>query len=142
MRPSALSLSPDHAYVWVADGMNRYTWSFQIAHDGSLTNGEPFQRLELPEESLFSGVEGLAVDTFGYVWAASAMGIQVCEQPGRCSNILNKPEPGLTQVQNIAFGGADRTWLYVTQGSKLFRRSVKRTGAVAWEPVRPPQPPL
>ena len=31
---------------WVADGMNRYTWSFQIAPDGSLINGEPFQRLE------------------------------------------------------------------------------------------------
>jgi gluconolactonase len=142
MRPTALSLTPDQAFMWVADGMNRYTWSFQIAPDGSLINGEPFQRLELPEESLFSGVEGLAVDSIGYMWATSTMGIQVCEQPGRCAQILNKPEAGTTPISNIAFGGPERNWLYVTQGPKLFRRAVKRTGVVAWEPVKPPQPGL
>ena len=142
MRPSALSFTPDQAYLWVADGMNRYTWSFQIAQDGSLINGEPFQRLELPEETLFSGVEGLAVDSVGYVWATSTMGIQVCEQPGRCAQILNKPEAGSTPIAHIAFGGPERNWLYVTQGSKLFRRPVKRTGVVAWEPTKPPQPGL
>jgi gluconolactonase len=142
MRPSALSFTPDQAFLWVADGMNRYTWSFQIAPDGSLINGEPFQRLELPEETLYSGVEGLAVDSIGYVWATSAMGIQVCEQPGRCAQILNKPEDGVTPISNIAFGGPERNWLYVTQGSKLFRRAVKRTGVVAWEPIKPPQPGL
>jgi gluconolactonase len=142
IRPSALSLTPDQEFLWVADGMNRYTWSFQIAADGSLINGEPFQRLELPEETLFSGVEGLAVDSVGYMWATSAMGIQVCEQPGRCAQILNKPEAGPTPIANIAFGGPERNWLYVTQGSKLFRRPVKRTGVVVWEPIKPPQPGL
>ena len=142
MRPSALSLTPDQAFLWVADGMNRYTWSFQIAPDGSLINGEPFQRLELPEDTLFSGVEGLAVDSIGYMWATSTMGIQVCEQPGRCAQILNKPEAGATPISNIAFGGPERNWLYVTQGSKLFRRPVKRTGVVAWELIKPPQPGL
>jgi sugar lactone lactonase YvrE len=142
MRPSALALTPDQAFLWVADSMNRYTWSFQIAQDGSLVNGEPFQRLELPEETLFSGVEGLAVDSVGYMWATSAMGIQVCEQPGRCAQILNKPEAGTTSIANIAFGGPDRSWLYVTQGAKLFRRPVKRTGVVVWEPIKPPQPGL
>ena len=142
MRPSALSLTPDQAFLWVADGMNRYTWSFQIGQDGSLINGEPFQRLELPEDTLYSGVEGLAVDSVGYMWATSTMGIQVCEQPGRCAQILNKPEAGPTPISNIAFGGPERNWLYVTQGSKLFRRPVKRTGVVAWELIKPPQPGL
>ena len=82
----------------VGDGMDRYQWSFQIAADGSLVNGEPFQRLEMPEEGLFSGVGGLTVDTLGYMWATSAMGIQVCEQPGRCTNILNKPEFTATPI--------------------------------------------
>jgi sugar lactone lactonase YvrE len=142
MQPSALTLSPDQAYLWVGDGMNRYQWSFQIAPDGSLINGEPFQRVEMPESTLFSGVDGLAVDSIGYLWATSAMGIQVCEQPGRCAQILNKPEFGPTPISNIAFGGPGRSWLYVTQGPKLFRRPVKRTGVVPWEPVKPPQPGL
>ena len=142
MRPTALTLSPDQAMLLVADGMDRYQWSFQIAADGSLINGEPFQRLEMPEEGLFSGVGGLTVDSLGYMWATSAMGIQVCEQPGRCTNILNKPEWNDTPITSIAFGGPGRTWLYVTQGGRLFRRETKRTGVVAWEPVKPPQPGL
>jgi sugar lactone lactonase YvrE len=96
----------------------------------------------MPEEGLFSGVRGLTVDTLGYVWATSAIGIQVCEQPGRCSNILNKPEFSATPIGDIAFGGPDRAWLYVTQGGKLYRRATRRTGVVAWETVKPPQPGL
>jgi len=142
MSPTALTLTPDQAMLIVGDGMDRYQWSFQIAADGSLINGEPFQRLEMPEEGLFSGVRGLTVDSLGYLWATSAMGIQVCEQPGRCSNILNKPEFTSAPIDDIAFGGPDRTWLYVTQGGKLFRRATRRTGVVAWEPIKPPQPGL
>lgn len=142
MKPTALTLSPDQAMLLVADGMDRYQWSFQIAADGSLVNGEPFQRLEMPEEGLFSGVAGLTVDSLGYLWATSAMGIQVCEQPGRCTNILNKPEFNATPITDIAFGGPGRSWLYVAQGGKIFRRETKRTGVVAWEPVKPPQPGL
>ena len=142
MSPSALTLTPDQAMLLVGDAMDRYQWSFQIAADGSLMNGEPFQRLEMPEEGLFSGVAGLAADTVGYMWATSAMGIQVCEQPGRCTNILNKPEFTAVPVTSIAFGGPDRAWLYVTQGGKLFRRETKRTGVVTWELVKPPQPGL
>ena len=142
MSPTALTLTPDQSMLLVGDGMDRYQWSFQIAADGSLVNGEPFQRLEMPEEGLFSGVGGLTVDSIGYMWATSAMGIQVCEQPGRCSNILNKPEFDATPITSIAFGGPDRAWLYVTQGGKLFRRETRRTGVVAWEPVKPPQPGL
>jgi len=142
MSPAALTLTPDQAMLLVGDAMDRYQWSFQIAADGSLVNGEPFQRLEMPEEGLFSRVTGLTVDSLGYMWAATAMGIQVCEQPGRCSNILNTPEFGSAPVTGIAFGGPDRTWLYVTQGGRLFRRETKRSGVVAWEPVKPPQPGL
>src|SRR6185503_20104715 len=132
MSPTALTLTPDQAMLFIGDGMDRYQWSFQIAADGSLVNGEPFQRLEMPEEGLFSGVAGLAMDSLGYLWATSAMGIQVCEQPGRCTNILNKPEFNDNPVADIAFGGPGRAWLYVTQGGKLFRRETKRTGVVAW----------
>ena len=142
MKPAALTLTPDQAMLLVGDAMDRYQWSFQIAADGSLVNGEPFQRLEMPEEGVFSGVAGLATDTLGYMWATSAMGIQVCEQPGRCTNILNKPQFDATPITNIAFGGPDRAWLYVTQGGQLFRRATRRTGVVAWEPIKPPQPGL
>ncbi|HZS05521.1 MAG TPA: alpha/beta hydrolase-fold protein [Blastocatellia bacterium] len=140
--PTALTLSPDQSLLDVADGQTRFTWNFQIAADGSLVNGEPFHRLEMPETSWMSGVRGLTVDSIGHLYAASTLGIQVCEQIGRCAQLLNKPEFGTTPISDIAFGGPERNWLYVTQGGKLFRRQVKRTGVVAWEPVKPPRPGL
>jgi sugar lactone lactonase YvrE len=140
--PTALTLSPDQSLLNVADGHAKFTWNYQIAQDGSLVNGEPFHRFEMPEISWMSGVEGLTVDSIGHLYATSALGIQVCEQIGRCAQLLNKPEFGPTPIANIAFGGPERDWLYVTQGGKLFRRQVKRTGVVAWEPVKPPKPGL
>ncbi len=142
MSPTALTLTPDQAMLLVGDGMDRFEWSFQIAADGSLRNGEPFQRVEMPEQGLFSGVAGLAMDTLGYMWATSAMGIQICEQPGRCTNILNKPEFTDAPIGGIEFGGPGRAWLYVTQGTRLFRRETRRQGAAPWEPIKPPQPGL
>lgn len=140
--PTALTLSPDQSLLNVADGQAKFTWNFQIAEDGSLVNGEPFHRFEMPETSPMSGVEGLAVDSIGHLYATSALGIQVCEQIGRCAQLLNKPEFGATPITNIAFGGPERNWLYVAQGPKLFRRQVKRMGVTAWEPVKPPKPGL
>jgi sugar lactone lactonase YvrE len=140
--PTALTLTPDQSLLNVADGQTRFTWNFQIAPDGSLINGEPLHRFEMPEMSPFSGVGGLTMDSIGHIYATSAVGIQVCEQIGRCAQLLNKPEAGNAPITNIAFGGPERNWLYVTQGGKLFRRPVKRTGVVAWEPVKPPKPGL
>jgi sugar lactone lactonase YvrE len=124
----------------VADGQTRFSWSFQIAADGSLVNGEPYFRLDMPELSPSSGVEGVTVDSTGQVYFAGAVGIQICEPIGRCAQILNKPEFGT--ISNLAFGGKDLNWLYLTEGGKLFRRQVKRTGVTAGTPVKPPRPPL
>lgn len=142
LKPTALTLSPDQFLINIADGHTKFTWNYQVTPDGSLINGEPFHRLEMPEMSWMSGVEGLTVDSIGHLYATSTLGIQVCEQIGRCAQLLNKPEAGATAISNIAFGGPERNWLYVTQGTRLFRRQVKRTGVVAWEPVKPPRPGL
>jgi len=139
--PTALSLTPDQSLLIVGDGQTRFSWSFQVGADGSLINGEPYFRLELPETSPVSGVEGIATDTGGWVYFANAVGIQICEPIGRCAQILSKPEFG-APVSNLAFGGKELNWLYVAQGGKLFRRPVKRNGAAAWAIVKPPRPPL
>ncbi|HEX4949653.1 MAG TPA: alpha/beta hydrolase-fold protein [Blastocatellia bacterium] len=142
LKPTALTLSPDQSLLNIADGHTKFTWNYQVAPDGSLINGEPFHRLEMPEMSWMSGAEGLTVDSIGHLYATSTLGIQVCEQIGRCAQLLNKPEAGSVAIGSIAFGGPARDWLYVTQGTKLFRRQVKRTGVTAWEPVKPPRPGL
>jgi gluconolactonase len=138
--PSGLALSPDQAMLIVTDAQARYSWSFQIMADGSLANGEPFYRLELPETGWMSGVEGVTEDSIGQVYFATPLGIQICEANGRVSQILNPPAPGA--VTGITFAGQEANWLYITNNGKLFRRPVKVTGARTWEPVKPPKPPL
>jgi gluconolactonase len=137
--PKTLSLSPDQAMVIVADAQTRFSWSFQIANDGTFINGEPFYRVDMPELSQASGVGGVTVDNIGQVYFATALGIQYCEQNGRCAGIISKPERGA--ISNIAFAGKDLNWLYVAEGNKLYRRPVKVKGVTAWVPVKAPKPP-
>lgn len=138
--PSSVALSPDQAMLIVADAQSRFAWSFQIAPDGSLINGEPFYRLEMPEAGWMSGVRGVTEDSIGQIYFATPLGIQVCEANGRVAQILNPPEHG--GISSVAFAGKDLDWLYVTEGGKLFRRPVKMKGNAPWAPVKPPKPPL
>ena len=145
--PAGVALSTDQAMVIVTDAQSRYSWSFQIAPDGSLENGEPFYRLEVPEEgqtnrSWMSHVEAVATDAGGAAYFATPRGIQVCEPSGRVIEILNAPEPSpeAGALTGIAFAGANPTWLYVVQGNKLYRRPVKVAYAPVWAPVKPPKP--
>jgi gluconolactonase len=138
--PHAIALSPDQAMMIVTDAQMRYSWSLQIMPDGSLANGEPFYRLEVPESGWTSGVEGVTEDSAGQVYFATPLGIQVCEANGRVAAILNAPEHG--PVSSLAFGGKDFDWLYVTQGGRIYRRPVKVNGVPAWAPAKLPKPPL
>jgi gluconolactonase len=138
--PSGVALSPDQAMLVVTDAQARFSWSFQIAADGSLINGEPFYRLEMPEAGSMSGVQGATLDSIGQVYFASPLGIQMCEANGRVAAILNAPEPG--PIAALTFAGKDMNWLYVAEGGKLFRRAVKVNGVAAWAPAKLPRPPL
>ena len=92
--PSGVALSPDQAMLIVSDGQARFSWSFQIAPDGSLMNGEPYYRLEMPEAGWMSGVHGVVEDSDGQVYFATPIGVQFCEANGRVAGILNPPEHG------------------------------------------------
>jgi sugar lactone lactonase YvrE/predicted esterase len=142
--PKGLALSPDQSMLIAIDAISRYSWSFQIAADGSLKNGEPFYRLEMPETTVWawqSGVRGAADDTDGAVYFATPLGIQICMENGRVNEILNPPVPG-SPLTAIAFAGDSPAWLYVAEDGKLYRRPVKVTGAKPWAPDKPPKPTL
>lgn len=138
--PSGLALSPDQAMLIVTDAQSRFSWSFQIAADDTLLQGEPFYRLEMPESGWMSNVAGAVEDSNGQVYFATPAGIQLCEANGRVATILNPPEPGT--ITALTFAGKDPTWLYIAEDGKLFRRPVKVQGNSIANPVRPPRPPL
>lgn len=138
--PSSVQLSPDQSLLTVDDAGTKWVWSFQIQPDGSLADGEPFYRLETTDESSATGAAGMTVDTDGYLYVPTKLGIQVCDQPGRVTAILNSPDAD--PVLSMAFGGQDLRTLYVTAGSKIFARRLRRTGVRAGTVLTPPVPQL
>jgi gluconolactonase len=140
LAPTGLAFSPDQAVLIVTDSQSRFSWSFQIAADGALINGEPFFRLETPETAWRSNVTGVTVDAIGQVYFATPLGIQMSEANGRVAAILNPPS--LDPVSDLIFAGKNLDWIYITSGGKLYRRPVKQPGVAIWSPLKPPKPPL
>lgn len=140
LAPGGLALSPDQSMLNLTDAQARFSWSFQIARDGSLINGEPFYRLEMPETGWRSDARGVAVDASGQVYFATPLGIQMTEANGRVAAIFNPP--ALDSVAEVIFAGKNLDWIYITSGGKLYRRPVKQPGVAIWSPVKPPKPPL
>jgi gluconolactonase len=138
--PNGLALSPDHSLLAVADSRSRWVWSFKIGPDGSLLNGQPFYRLEMADEGNHPAADGVTVDGEGYLYVATRLGVQVFDQPGRLTAIIDKPHAGT--LANATFGGPQLDTLYVAAGDKVFRRVVRRKGVWPWTPVKPPQPRL
>ncbi|HXJ94020.1 MAG TPA: SMP-30/gluconolactonase/LRE family protein [Terriglobia bacterium] len=138
--PNGVRLSPDQSLLFVSDPKTRWVWSFQVRPEGSLAQGEPFYRLEANDESAVTGALGMTVDTLGYLYVATEMGIQVCDQPGRVVAIIDRPAPGA--LSGITFGGPDFQDLYAVLSGKLFKRHLLRKGTLPWIPQKPPVPQL
>jgi sugar lactone lactonase YvrE len=142
--PNGVRFSPDHAFLMVADTLSRWIWSFSVQPDGSLTNGVPFHRLEIPDEVesglLRSGADGMTVDADGFLYVATKLGIQIADPAGRTVGVLRKPDSN--DPSNVVFGGPDLQTLYVTSGDKVFRRPIKKKGTFPWVAVMPPKPRL
>lgn len=127
--PNGIRLTGDQAFLIVDDSANRSVWSFQVQPDGSLANGDACYRLEAPDESSGTGADGLTLDTEGWLYVTTKLGIQVFDPAGRVSAILAKPQPG--SISSAALGGVNRDMLYVTAGDKVFKRPMKRRGGGA-----------
>jgi gluconolactonase len=138
--PNGLVLSPDQSLLAVADSRGGVVWSFQVAPDGGLLNAQPFYRLEPVDDGANPFPDGLTVDADGYLYVATRLGLQVLDQPGRVTAIIEKPHPGT--LANAVFGGPNLDTLYVAAGDKVYRRVVRRKGVWPWQPVKPPQPRL
>jgi len=137
---SGITLTPDQAMAIVSSRQSRFAWSYQIAPDGTLTHGEPYYRLDTPDDADSSQIATPAVDRNGQVYFATPLGIEICEQNGRAAPILNAPTPD--GAQSIALAGPNRAFLYTLSHHTLYRRPIKTRGIGPGETITPPVPPL
>jgi enterochelin esterase-like enzyme len=96
------------------EGSN-WVWDYINTPDGKLSYGQQFY-------FLYADAGQILYDASGYLYVASAVGIQVCDQNGRVRTILSLPGG---EVSTIAF--ADNHLFAVSRG-KLYVRRLLRSG--------------
>ncbi|HRO60356.1 MAG TPA: SMP-30/gluconolactonase/LRE family protein [Burkholderiaceae bacterium] len=110
--PNGVALSPDERVLYLAVTRGNCVWRVPLMFDGSVAKVNQFFTSHGP-----SGPDGLAVDQqgrllvanpgLGYVWVLNARAEPV--------EVLRGPEG--SSITNLAFGGEQRTDLYVTDST-------------------------
>jgi gluconolactonase len=119
-RPNGVALSPDERTLYVADSWGPDLIAYSIAADGSTSERRAFATLagfRNAPEGPTSGADGIAVDAVGRVLVATSAGIEVFSPQGTALGVIALPK----QPQNLAFGGADRSQLYVVGRGSVYR---------------------
>jgi gluconolactonase len=106
--PNGIALSPDEATLYVADDAKGHIRSFSLASDGTTSGGQVFATV--------GGIDGMAVDCAGNIYASSHQGIIVLDESGSEIGTI----PVGQKPSNAAFGGKDRKTLYITTSSALY----------------------
>lgn len=125
--PHGLALSADDSRLFVADTHTLSVMSFAIQHEGSLSPGQVFCRLETRNGASEVDAGGMTFDTDGFLYVATNIGVQVFDPAGRMKMIIDAPVTA--GVSDVFFAGPGLKWLYVTDGDKIYRRLSKRRGA-------------
>lgn len=83
---------------------------------------------------------GMCVDTNGWLYVATSLGIQVCDQAGRVNFIIPTPK----QPHDVCFGGKDLSELFIACGDTIYKRPTKAKGVVSGQqpPIKPAPPKL
>lgn len=110
--PNGVALSPDERVLYLAVTRGNCVWRVPLLPDGSVSKVSQFFTSYGP-----SGPDGLAVDAQGRLLVANpGLGV-VWVLNGRAEPVqVLRGVPG-SSITNLAFGGADRRQLYVTDST-------------------------
>jgi gluconolactonase len=125
---NAFAISPDKAQLIVSGKHSHWLYDYIIQPDGTLTDKQTLYWLHNPGNNDTSEVNTIAFDTNGNLYAATEMGVQVCDQNGRVRAILSLPGGAAT---SLWFGGEKMDTLFVSCKEKLYKRKLKVTGITA-----------
>lgn len=132
--PNGLAFSPDekHLYVTNWDPKAKVIRRYDVAPDGSLSNGRVFfDMTNAPGEE---ALDGLKVDARGDLYCSGPGGVWVLSPAGRHLGTIRAPE----LPANMAWGDADGRSLYMTARTGLYRLRVSVPGApLAWRASEP-----
>lgn len=125
--PNGLAFSPDERWLYIAETGEqfaaetpRHIRRFAVGDDGSLSGGDIFH-------SVSPGyADGFRVDEGGNIWSGAGDGVHCIDPAG---TLLGKILTGCT-VSNLAFGGRNRSRLFLCASHALKAITVNVRGAV------------
>jgi len=121
-RPNGIALNADETILFVDDSNRHHVRAFDLRPDGTLANGRVHGECD---PSIGAGVpDGLKVDVEGNVYMTGPGGVWVFHPSGKPLGVLKVPEI----TSNLAWGGSDKRWLYITASTSVYRVRGKITG--------------
>jgi enterochelin esterase-like enzyme/sugar lactone lactonase YvrE len=129
---TGLAYRPDQWLLAVAEGQSKWATSYQIDPDGTLTHGERYFWLHVPDWEDDAGAEEVCYAREGQILIATRWGIQICADDGPTQVIL--PLPDHSRVVGVCLGGREMDTLYAFCGDSIWKRKVKIHGMGAFTP--------
>ena len=123
-QPNGLAFSPDGKKFYVDDSEQRNIRVYDVAANGSLTNGRVFG--EEPGEKNEGVPDGIKVDRKGNLFVTGPKGIWVWSPDGTHLGTIAMPE----QPANLTWGGKGLSTLYITATTSVYRLQTKTHGFV------------
>jgi gluconolactonase len=125
-QPNGLAFSPDGKKFYVDDSEQRNIRVYDVAPDGSLSNGRIFG--EEPGGPHQGVPDGIKVDRKGNLFVTGPKGIWVWDAKGHHLGTIEMPE----QPANLAWGDNDYRTLYITATTSVYRLRTKARGFVPY----------
>ncbi|MCC7174230.1 MAG: SMP-30/gluconolactonase/LRE family protein [Bryobacterales bacterium] len=125
-RPNGIAFSPDEKTLYVSnsDEKKRIWMRYDVAADGSVSNGKVFA--DVTAEAAAGLPDGLKVDSLGNLWATGGGGVRVYSPEGKHLGTIQTPE----NPANCAWGDDGKS-LYITAETGLYRIKLAVAGMKA-----------
>lgn len=115
--PNGLCFSPDESTLFVNDTPRAHIKAFDVAADGSLSNGRIFY-VGIGDGVVANGVvDGMKCDERGNVWVTGPGGVWVIDPRANMLGVLEVPE----NVGNLTWGDTDWRTLFLASSTSLYR---------------------
>jgi len=125
-QPNGLAFSPDGKKFYVDDSEQRNIRVYDVAADGSLSNGRIFG--EEPGGKHEGVPDGIKVDEKGNLFVTGPKGIWVWDANGNHLGTIVMPE----QPANLTWGDPKYDTLYITATTSVYRLKTKTRGYVPY----------
>ena len=124
-RPNGIGLSPDEKTLYVDDTARLHVRAFDVAADGSISNGRVLAELKSPRPG---APDGLKVDRRGNLYVTGAGGVWVFDKAGKHLGTIVMSE----LPSNCAWGDKDFRTLYITARAGLYKIRLKIPGFITY----------